>query len=77
MKLLVLVVIKFFFVSALFIISNGDLNLRDQNDRMMFMDEYSVWLKGIFHHGSEIGGYVVNSQWLPSNDNIPAEDSGG
>jgi len=68
MKFLFLIIIKFFFISALFIVSNSDLNLRDQADRAVFMDAYSIWIGNVVDQGSEIGGYVVNSQWLPLND---------
>ncbi|MBU2616478.1 MAG: hypothetical protein KKB79_00665 [Nanoarchaeota archaeon] len=68
MKFFILVAIKFFFISALFIISNGDLNLREQADRAIFIDAYSIWIDNVVDQGSEIGGYVANSQWLPLND---------
>ncbi|MDP3987183.1 MAG: hypothetical protein Q8P81_03090 [Nanoarchaeota archaeon] len=68
MKFLLLIIIKFFLISALFIVSNGDLNLREQEDRVVFAEEYSTWLSNVFNQGTDIGGFVVNSQWLPSSD---------
>lgn len=68
MKILVLITIKFLLISALFIISNGNLHIRDAEERGIFFDAYSSWAKGVFSQGAEIVGYVVNSQWLPDED---------
>jgi len=68
MKFIILIIIKFFFISALFIISNGDLYLRDSEQREIFFDSYSSWFKGVFNQGAEIVGYVIESKWLPQND---------
>ncbi|MBU2503686.1 MAG: hypothetical protein KJ879_01370 [Nanoarchaeota archaeon] len=68
MKLLGLIMIKFFLISALFIISNGNLHVRDSNERAIFVDAYSGWVKNIFNQSTEIVGYVIDSQWLPDED---------
>lgn len=65
MKIFVLMLIKFFFISALFLISNGNLYLSDSVDRQVFLDSYSEWLSGVFGQGFEVAGYVVDSEWLP------------
>ncbi|MEX0920663.1 MAG: hypothetical protein WDZ62_00140 [Candidatus Pacearchaeota archaeon] len=68
MKIIALLVIKFFFISALFVISNGNLYMTDSLDRQVFFDIYSEWLGDIFGQGVEVAGNVVNSQWLPENN---------
>ncbi len=68
MRYILLVIIKFFFISALFIVSNGDLHLKDAGQREIFFDSYGSWFKGIFNQGVEILGYVVESRWLPEDN---------
>ena len=77
MKLLGLIMIKFFLISALFIISNGNLHVRDSQERAIFIDAYSGWVKNIFNQSTEIVGYVVDSEWLPNREieGIAAEGS--
>jgi hypothetical protein len=68
MKFIILIIIKFFFISALFIISNGDLYLKDSGQRQIFFASYSTWFKSIFNQGAEILGYIIKSEWLPQNE---------
>ena len=68
MKVLAIILIKFFFISALFIISNGNLYLNDSEDRAIFFDSYAGWIKGVFGQGREIMGYVIDSRWLPEHE---------
>lgn len=68
MKFIILIIIKFFFISALFIISNGDLYLKDSEQRQIFFTSYSAWFSGIFDQGVEILGYITKSEWLPKNE---------
>ncbi len=60
-----LVIIKFFFIGALFIVSNHVLYLSNPVDFLTFKQLYFNWLENIFDSGSEITAYVVNSNWLP------------
>lgn len=68
MKVIVLLLIKFFFISALFIISNSDLHLRDAGEREIFFNHYYTWLDNVFGQAVQIAGYVINSKWLPENN---------
>lgn len=68
MKVIALLLIKFFFISALFIISNGNLHLGDIGQREIFLNSYSVWLNNVFGQIVQTAGYVVNSKWLPENN---------
>jgi len=68
MKFIILIIIKFFFISALFIVSNGNLHLSDAEQREVFFDSYGAWFNSVFNQGVEILGYVVESKWLPENE---------
>ncbi|MBW6442260.1 hypothetical protein K0A97_00565 [Patescibacteria group bacterium] len=71
MKVALLAFIKFFFIASLFIISNGNLHLKDTDERQVFFDLYTSWLEDVFEQGVEVTGYVVNSRWLPGNNYNP------
>ena len=62
---LTLLFIKLFFISALLIVSNGNLAMHDSVNRKIFWDQYYTWLEGIFDKGVYLTGYVVKSEWLP------------
>ncbi|MEM3091612.1 MAG: hypothetical protein QXD05_00565 [Candidatus Pacearchaeota archaeon] len=68
MKIFVILVIKFFLISALFIVSNLNLNLKDSGDREIFFNNYYSWFERIFDQVINIVGYVVESKWLPENN---------
>ncbi len=68
MKVIILILIKFFFISALFIIGNENLYLRDSVDRETFFSTYSIWLGNIFGQSVEVASFVINLKWLPHND---------
>jgi len=67
MKLWV-IALKFLFIGALFIISNDNLALIDPINRDVFFDSFYSWLTTLFEHSLQIAGYVVNSGWLPGED---------
>lgn len=60
-----LVVLKFFIVGALFIISNGNLYLSKAEDFVVVKDLYVTWLGNSFNYLGQIAGYVIHSRWLP------------
>lgn len=68
MKFVAILLIKLFFLSALLIISNGNLHLNDSHERQIFLDTYKTWIKEISTQSIEITGYVLSSQWLPDKD---------
>ncbi len=72
MKVIILILIKFFFISALFIISNENLYLRDSIDRETFFNTYSIWLGNIFSQSMEVANFVINLKWLPDEDFSPS-----
>jgi hypothetical protein len=68
MKVVILILIKFFFISALFIISNENLYLRDPIDRETFFDTYYTWLGNLFSQSIEVAGSVIDLEWLPDDN---------
>ena len=67
MKLSILI-IKFLFIGALFIVSNENLHLKDTNEREAFFQHYYDWLNTLFAHATQITAYVTNSEWLPGTN---------
>ncbi len=65
MKVVILILIKFFLISALFIISNESLHLGDPMERETFFDAYNTWLGNIFNQTKEIVNSIINLKWLP------------
>jgi hypothetical protein len=68
-----LIFIKLFVLSALLIISNGNLALHDSTNRKIFLDHYYIWLSEIFDKSIYITGYVLKSEWLP--DTVSSNES--
>ena len=71
MRVIILILIKFFLISALFIISNENLHLGDPIERGIFLDTYSTWLGDIFVQTKEIVGAVIDLKWLPEEASPP------
>ena len=63
-----IILIKFLFIGALFIISNQNLYLSDAQDFSTFVDLYYAWLDELSVHALKITGYVMNSEWLPQGN---------
>ncbi len=63
---LTIILIKFFFVSALFIISNNNLHLAVDSERQTFFDISVSWMHELFDNARVLVGYVVKSEWLPN-----------
>ena len=63
-----IILVKFIFIGALFIVSNNNLYLSNVNDRAQFYNDFNLWIDGIYLHASQITGYIVDSGWLPENN---------
>ena len=61
-------VVKFLLIGSLFIVSNNDLSLIDNEERQEFYSLFTSWLNSLVGHVSDISGYVVKSEWLPNKD---------
>jgi len=68
MRIIVLIFIKFFLISALFIVSNENLHIGDPLERETFFDLYSTWLGSIFDQAKGIVGSVIDLKWLPDKN---------
>jgi hypothetical protein len=64
MRILVLIMF-FFIVGALFIISNNNLAMYDQDNVVTFVDLYLTWLGDITDNFKSITGNVVELRWVP------------
>ena len=64
-----MVVVKLLFLGAMFLVSNYHLSLADQADRDTFVELYEDWLTGLLKQAADVTSYVVQVQWLPSNNN--------
>jgi hypothetical protein len=65
-----IIFVKFLFIGALFIVSNENLYLKDGEDLNKFTELYVSWLSQIYTHAGQITGYVINSEWLPHNEDV-------
>ena len=58
-------VFMFVCISALLIISNNDLAMRDLGNVSKFLEIYFVWVGHVFSNFVSITGHVVDLDWLP------------
>lgn len=65
---IIIIVLKLLFIGALFIVSNQNLHLIDSADRNQFFETYSGWIATLVDQGTQLTGYVVKFEWLPSKD---------
>ena len=59
-----ILLLKFFFIGALFIISNNALYLSNPTDFVVFKEIYFQWIETLFDNISHITSYVVQAEWL-------------
>lgn len=62
----------FLFVSALLIISNGNLHLKEKAEAMEFGRLYYSWVIETGENIFKATAYVVKFEWLPSENNVAA-----
>lgn len=67
MKIL-LGVLFFLALGAFFIISNYNLALYEDSNTALFKVYYGQWVDSLIDQVGGITGYVVNSDWLPSQN---------
>lgn len=68
-----LIIIKFLFIGALFIIASQHLYLSVADDRTTFLNSFYDWLSNLFDNSWQIVGYVAKSEWLPQNSTVPGK----
>ena len=64
MKFLI-VILMFFILGGLLIVSNSALDFSHENDGEFFYDSYVGWLEEIFGNAKSVTGQVINMDWLP------------
>jgi len=64
---LVLILMKIFIIGALLIISNQNLAMSLEENRVHFVTEYASWVSHLFNQGLSIASYVIKNEWLPEN----------
>ena len=62
-----MVLVMFLLFGLFFIVSNQGLKLGVEEDRVALGRAYYSWAENLFDGGVEVTGYVVNSEWIPSN----------
>ncbi len=62
------VLIIFLLIGAFFIVSENNLALKNEDERLEFGRMYSKWVANVIDNGKEITGYVVKMNWLPDNN---------
>jgi len=67
-----LIVLLFLFVSALLIVSNEDLHLKDKNEARKFANLYYSWALNMGGNVIKTTGYIVKFEWLPNQNNTVA-----
>ena len=62
-----MIIVMFFAISALFIISNNNLYMYKQESIVKFVDLYLDWINQVFSNSQELTGEVIKLEWLPEN----------
>ena len=64
-----LIVFLFLFISALVIISNDNLHMKNSGEAKKFADVYYSWLINTGSNFFKSTAYVVKFEWLPNGNN--------
>ena len=70
-----LIVLLFLFLSALVIVSNNNLHLKDKGQAKQFASLYYSWLLSTGSKMVKTTGYVVGFEWLPGRNTAPTNSS--
>ncbi len=62
-----MLLIFFLALGAFFVISNENLQLRNEADFMEFGNIFYSWIQSLFSNLISVTGYVTNFDWLPKN----------
>ena len=66
MRVLMLIVF-FLALGAFFVISNENLQLRNETDFIEFGNIFYSWIQSLFSNIIGLTGYVTHFDWLPKN----------
>lgn len=65
---IVIIILMFVVIGALFIVSNGNLHLSDGAEFSKFYSEYYQWWGKLASNAKAVTGYVVHFDWLPDKN---------
>lgn len=65
---IIMFIIFFLLVGALFIISENNLALKDTGNFSKFLGLYYSWISQIAQNTGSTAGYVIKMDWLPSEN---------
>ena len=68
-----LFILKFFLLAAFFIISNNNLALSEQHNRIEFFNTYKFWIIELGNNLVSATGNIVKLEWLPNASKINVE----
>ncbi|MBU1136110.1 MAG: hypothetical protein KJ559_01220 [Nanoarchaeota archaeon] len=66
---LIILVLMFLMIGALFIVSENNLALKENKSRQELKTIYLSWFEQLFNNSKNLIGYVVKLEWLPENQN--------
>ena len=64
----VMLILMFFIISGLFIVSNNNLHLNKQDEFAKFSSAYYIWMGKLFNNLVVTTGQVVGLDWLPDKN---------
>ena len=65
-----MIILMFFVIGALLIISNNSLSLYQEENMIQFKTLYFNWLDDVYGNIELIVKNIVSVKWLPENKNI-------
>ena len=58
-------IVFFLFLGAFFIISENNIDLKQDTEVRKFGGFYYEWIVSLFDNSKQIAGYVIKAEWLP------------
>ena len=58
-------IVFFLFLGAFFIISEDNIDLKQDSGVKDFGNLYYEWIVSLFDNSKQIAGYVIKAEWLP------------
>ena len=68
MKKLLLILVLFLIIGGFVIKLQNDLNLEQDNDRKVFVKEFTTWLFQVGKNVFELTGQASRQDWLPDEE---------
>lgn len=72
---ILLLFLFFLFLSALVIVSNENLHLKDKSELKKFATLYYSWIYSFGSNLVKTTAYVVKFDWIPDSDNLKINNS--